>query len=152
VKLGLAGGPLLVAIILSRIGKIGPLVWYMPVSANFMLREVGIALFLACVGLKSGDHFVRTVVQGDGLQWFGLAALITAVPIIAVGFIGRLFFKINYMSLCGLLAGSMTDPPALAFVTAATGSEGPSIAYASVYPLTMFLRVLSAQILVLLLC
>ncbi|MBI5544415.1 MAG: putative transporter [Deltaproteobacteria bacterium] len=148
VKLGLAGGPLLVAIALSRIGKLGPLVWYMPISANFMLREVGIALFLACVGLKSGDRFVATLVQGDGLKWMGLAALITVVPLILVGLFSRLVYKMNYLSLCGLLAGSMTDPPALAFVTQVSGSEGPSIAYATVYPLTMFLRVLSAQFLV----
>ncbi|HEY3450528.1 MAG TPA: putative transporter [Myxococcales bacterium] len=148
VKLGLAGGPLLVAIALSRIGKIGPLVWYMPISANFMLREVGISLFLACVGLKSGDRFVATLVQGDGFKWMALAALITLGPLLIVGLVGRLAFKLNYLSLCGLLAGSMTDPPALAFVTQATGSEGPSIAYATVYPLTMFLRVLFAQFLV----
>ena len=148
VKLGLAGGPLLVAIALSRIGKVGPLVWYMPISANFMLREVGISLFLACVGLKSGDRFVATLVQGDGFKWMALAALITLLPLIIVGLFGRLALKLNYLSLCGLLAGSMTDPPALAFVTQATGSEGPSIAYATVYPLTMFLRVLFAQFLV----
>ncbi len=149
VKLGLAGGPLLVAIVLSRVGKIGPLVWYMPISANFMLREVGIALFLACVGLRSGDRFVATLVQGDGLTWLGLAALITLVPLLVVGLVARVFLKLNYLSLCGLLSGSMTDPPALAFVTQLTGSEGPSIAYATVYPLTMFLRVLCAQFMVL---
>ena len=148
VKLGLAGGPLLVAIALSRIGKVGPLVWYMPISANFMLREVGISLFLACVGLKSGDRFVATLVQGDGFKWMALAALITLGPLLVVGLFGRLVLKLNYLSLCGLLAGSMTDPPALAFVTQATGSEGPSIAYATVYPLTMFLRVLFAQFMV----
>jgi putative transport protein len=140
---------LLVAILLSRIGRIGPLVWYMPISANFMLREVGISLFLACVGLKSGDRFVATLVQGDGLKWMALAALVTVVPLLVVGLVARVFFKLNYLSLCGLLAGSMTDPPALAFVTQATGSEGPSIAYATVYPLTMFLRVIVAQFLVL---
>ncbi len=148
VKLGLAGGPLLVAIALSRIGKVGPLVWYMPISANFMLREVGISLFLACVGLKAGDRFVATLVEGDGLKWMAMAALITLVPLLVVGLVGRLALGLNYLSLCGLLAGSMTDPPALAFVTQATGSEGPSIAYATVYPLTMFLRVLFAQFLV----
>lgn len=148
VKLGLAGGPLLVAIALSRIGKVGPLVWYMPISANFMLREVGISLFLACVGLKSGDRFVATLLQGDGFKWMALAALITLGPLLVVGLFARLVLKLNYLSLCGLLAGSMTDPPALAFVTQATGSEGPSIAYATVYPLTMFLRVLFAQFLV----
>lgn len=149
VKLGLAGGPLLVAIALSRIGKVGPLVWYMPISANFMLREVGISLFLACVGLKSGDRFIATLTQGDGLKWMALAALITVLPLLVVGLVARVFLKLNYLSLCGLLAGSMTDPPALAFVTQMTGSEGPSIAYASVYPLTMFLRVIFAQVMVL---
>lgn len=149
VKLGLAGGPLLVALILSRVGKIGPLVWYMPISANFMLREVGISLFLACVGLKSGDRFMETLTAGDGFKWMALATLITMVPILVVGVVARGVLKMNYLSACGLLAGSMTDPPALAFVTHGTGSEGPSIAYATVYPLTMLLRVLCAQVLVL---
>ncbi len=149
VKLGLAGGPLIVAIVLSRIGKIGPLVWYMPTSANFMLREVGIALFLACVGLKAGDRFIATILGGDGLKWLALAALITLVPPLIVGITARLAFKLNFLSICGLLAGSMTDPPALAFVNATTGSEGPAIAYATVYPLAMILRVLAAQLLVL---
>jgi putative transport protein len=149
VRLGLAGGPLLVAIVLSRIGKIGPLVWYMPISANFMLREVGISLFLACVGLRAGDRFLATLLQGDGVKWLALAALITLIPPLVVSVLARVAFKLNYLSLCGLLAGSMTDPPALAFVTNATGSEGPSIAYATVYPLTMFLRVLCAQVMIL---
>jgi putative transport protein len=148
VRLGLAGGPLLVAIVLARIGRIGPLVWYMPISANFMLREVGIALFLSCVGLKAGDRFVATLTQGHGLEWMGLASLITLVPLLVVGLLARVVFKLNYLALCGLIAGAQTDPPALAFVTEATGSEGPSIAYATVYPLTMFLRVLCAQFLV----
>ncbi|HCF58099.1 MAG TPA: putative transporter [Myxococcales bacterium] len=149
VKLGLAGGPLLVAIVLSRIGRIGPLIWYMPSSANFVLREVGISLFLACVGLRSGSGFVATLTEGDGLRWILLAAAITAIPVLIVGVVARLVFKLNYLSVCGLLAGSMTDPPALAFASSASGSEGPSVAYATVYPLTMFLRVLSAQFLVL---
>lgn len=151
VKLGLAGGPLLVAIILSRIGRIGPLIWYLPLSANLMLREMGIVLFLAAVGLRAGDRFVETLVQGQGFYWMGMAALITIFPLLVVAFIGRAILKLNYLSLTGLLAGSMTDPPALAFAGAFTGSEAPSVAYATVYPLTMILRVLSAQMLVLLL-
>jgi len=149
VKLGLAGGPLLVAIVLSRIGRIGPLVWYLPSSANFILREVGIVLFLACVGLKSGDRFVETLVQGDGLKWMALASLITLIPLVTVGFVGRLFLKMNFLTLCGLLAGSMTDPPALAFAGSATNSDEPTVSYAAVYPLTMILRVILAQLIVL---
>jgi putative transport protein len=150
VKLGLAGGPLLVAIILSRIGRIGPLLWYMPNSANFAIREIGIVLFLACVGLHSGEKFVDTLVHGAGLEWMALASLITVVPLLVVGLIGRIVLKTNYISLCGLLAGSMTDPPALAFANTVAGSDAPATAYATVYPLTMLLRVLCAQLLVLL--
>ena len=149
VKLGLAGGPLLVAIILSRIGKIGPLVWYLPISANFMLRELGITLFLACVGIKSGDRFVQTLVHGDGMYWMMLAALITIVPLMIVGLFARLIMKVNYLSICGLLAGSMTDPPALAFANTVSGSDAPSVAYATVYPLTMIMRVIIGQVIVL---
>lgn len=150
IKLGLAGGPLLVAIVLSRIGRIGPLVWYMPSSANLMLRELGIVLFLACVGLKSGDRFMATLLQGDGLRWMALAGLITLLPMLAMGLVGRVFLKLNYLTLCGLLSGSMTDPPALAFACAANESDAPMVAYATVYPLTMILRVLCAQLMVLL--
>ena len=150
VKLGLAGGPLVVAILLSRLGRIGPLVWYMPISANFMLRELGIVLFLTCVGLMSGDKFVATLVQGSGLYWMACAALITFVPILIIALIARFFFKTNYLTICGLLAGSMTDPPALAFATGIVPhSDAPNISYATVYPLVMLLRVLSAQIMVL---
>ncbi len=149
VRLGLAGGPLLVAILLSRIGRIGPLLWYMPTNANFALREIGIVLFLACVGLHSGEKFVDTLVHGDGLKWMLLATLITLVPLIVVGLFGRLVLKTNYVSLCGLLAGSMTDPPALAFANTIAGSDAPSISYSTVYPLTMLLRVVCAQMLVL---
>lgn len=151
VKLGLAGGPLLVAILLSRWRRIGPVVWYLPLSANLVLREVGITLFLACVGLKSGGRFVETLVHGDGLYWLGLGAIITAVPLVVVGFAARYFFKLNYLSLCGLLAGSMTDPPALGFANQLASSDAPSITYASVYATVMFLRILSAQAIVLLL-
>mgnify|MGYP000978790079 CR=1 FL=1 len=148
VKLGIAGGPLLVAIILSRIGKIGPLVWYMPISANITLREIGISLFLACVGLRAGDRFAETLIHGDGLRWISLAAMITIVPPLIVGIWARLVMKMNFMPLSGMLAGSMTDPPVLAYLTTAADSEAPSIAYATVYPLTMFLRVLATQLLV----
>jgi putative transport protein len=149
VKLGLAGGPLLVAILLSRIGRLGPLIYYMPLSANFMLREVGITLFLACVGLKAGDQFMATLTNGPGLYWMACAALITLLPLLIVGFIARLVYKQNYMTLCGVLAGSMTDPPALAFANSIAASDAPSISYATVYPLTMLLRVVCAQLLVL---
>ena len=150
VKLGLAGGPLLVAIFLSRLGRIGPLIYYMPLSANFMLRELGITLFLACVGLKAGDQFVATLTKGPGLYWMGCAALITLLPLVLVGLVARWFYKMNFTSICGVLAGSMTDPPALAFANTMSGSDAPSISYATVYPLTMLLRVLAAQMLVLL--
>jgi putative transport protein len=148
VRLGLAGGPLVVAIFLSRIGQIGPITWYLPRSANYGLRELGISLFLACVGLKAGHGFVETL-KGDGLYWMGCAALITAVPLVTVGLIARAVLKTNFVSLCGLLAGSMTDPPALQFANQMCGGEAPSVAYATVYPLTMLLRVVAAQLLIL---
>jgi len=148
VKLGLAGGPLIVAIILSRLGNIGPLVWHMPISANFMLRELGIVLFLACVGLSSGDKFMQTL-RGPGVEWMLYGALITLLPLLIVGLIGRIVLGTNYLSLCGLLAGSMTDPPALAFANAITSSDAPSVTYATVYPLVMLLRVLAAQAMIL---
>jgi putative transport protein len=152
VRLGLAGGPLLAAIILSRIGRIGPLVWYMPVNANIVLRELGIVLFLACVGLKAGEHFVQILTQGDGLVWMGYGALITLVPLLLFGCFARLVMKQNFMNVCGLMAGSMTDPPALQFANATSNSDAPSVAYATVYPLTMFLRIITAQVLVLIFC
>jgi putative transport protein len=148
VKLGLAGGPLVMAIILSIWGKVGPLIWYLPVSATTMMKELGIVIFLACVGLKSGDGFVQSLV-GGGWQWMLWAALITIVPLVIVSLFARIVYKMNYATLCGLLAGSMTDPPALAFAGSATGSEYPSLSYATVYPLVMLLRVVAAQILVL---
>jgi putative transport protein len=150
VKLGLAGGPLVVAILLSRLGHFGKLVWYLPSSANLMIKELGIVLFLACVGLKSGGNFVATL-KGDGLYWMGLAALITIVPLLLVAAVGRIIFKTNYLTLCGLLAGSMTDPPALAFAGSVTKSDAPSVSYATVYPLVMLLRVLAGQAIVLIL-
>jgi putative transport protein len=151
VKLGLAGGPLLVAIVLSRVGRIGPLFWYLPISANFMLRELGIALFLACVGLRAGDRFVDTVLGGGGLYLLAAGALITVAPLLVVALLARLFMKVNFVRLLGLLAGSMTDPPALSFATSLAGGDAPSVAYSTVYPLVMLLRVVAAQTLVLVL-
>ncbi len=151
VKLGLAGGPLVVAILLSRLANTGPLVWHMPTNANLMLREVGITLFLAAVGLKSGEKFVEVLLGGDGLRWLLYGAVVTALPLLTVGLVARLWKKLNYAELCGLLAGSMTDPPALAFAQETTGSDAPAVAYATVYPLVMLLRVFSAQLVVFLL-
>ena len=151
VKLGLAGGPLIVAILLSRVANTGPLVWYLPTNANHMLREVGITLFLAAVGLKSGEKFVEVLLGGSGLSWLMFGAVITAVPLLVVGLLARAWKKLNYAELCGLLAGSMTDPPALAFAQQTTGSDAPAVSYATVYPLVMLLRVFSAQLIVFLL-
>lgn len=151
-KLGLAGGPLVVALILARIGSIGKLYWFMPPSANLALREIGIVLFLAVVGLKSGGNFVDTLVNGGGLEWMGYGALITFIPLMIVGIVARLYVKLNYLSLCGLLAGSMTDPPALAFANAIKEESGAAaLSYATVYPLVMFLRIISPQLLAILL-
>ena len=150
VKLGLAGGPLIVAILISRFGPKYKLVTYTTMSANLMLREVGIALFLACVGLGAGETFVQTIVDG-GYKWIGYGALITLIPIMAIGLIGRKFCKLNYFTLSGLIAGSMTDPPALAYANDMSGNDIPAVGYATVYPLTMFLRVLCAQLMILML-
>jgi putative transport protein len=147
-RLGLAGGPLLTAIVLSRIGCTGPLLWYLPANANLLLREFGIVLFLSCVGLKSGTHFVETLLQGQGLLWMAMGAVITLAPVMIISLIARAVLKLNFVNLCGLLAGSQTDPPALAFAHGMCGSEAPSVAYASVYPLTMVLRIAAAQVLV----
>ena len=150
-KLGLAGGPLVVALILSRIGSIGKLYWFMPPSANLALREIGIVLFLSVVGLKSGGEFVSTLVDGDGLLWMACGAVITLLPLLVVGFLARVFGKINYLSLCGMLAGSMTDPPALAFANAMhPTSDAAALSYATVYPLVTISRILVAQLLILL--
>jgi len=149
VKLGLAGGPLLAAILLARLGHLGPFVWFMPPSANHALREIGIVLFLGIVGLKAGESFVAILTEGDGLSWLLYGAIITLVPLLIVGFVARLALRMNYLTLCGLLAGGMTDPPALAFANAIRPSEAPALAYATVYPLVMVLRILAPQILVL---
>jgi putative transport protein len=152
VKLGLAGGPLIVAILISIFGPKYHLVTYTTMSANLMLREVGICLFLACVGLEAGEKFVSTIVNDGGWAWIGYGFMITVIPLLIVGFIGRVFFKVNYYTLTGLLSGGMTDPPALAYSNANSGNDLPAVGYATVYPLTMFLRVLSAQLLILFFC
>jgi putative transport protein HAPS_0158 len=151
-KLGLAGGPLVVAIVLARIGTIGKVYWFMPPSANLALREIGIVLFLSVVGLKAGGHFFQTLLSHDGLTWMGYGALITLIPLLVVGFLARWRSKLNYLTLCGLLAGSMTDPPALAFANGLREESGaPALAYATVYPLVMFLRIILPQVLAVLL-
>ncbi|MBB8031297.1 putative transporter [Escherichia coli] len=147
-KLGLAGGPLIMALILGRIGSIGKLYWFMPPSANLALRELGIVLFLSVVGLKSGGDFVNTLVNGEGLSWIGYGALITAVPLITVGILARMLAKMNYLTMCGMLAGSMTDPPALAFANNLHPTSGAAaLSYATVYLLVMFLRIITPQLL-----
>lgn len=151
-KLGLAGGPLVVALILARIGSFRKLYWFMPPSANLALREIGIVLFLAVVGWKAGGNFVQTLLSGDGLAWIGYGAVITFVPLIITAVVARLYAKMNYLTLCGLLAGSMTDPPALAFANAIKeGSGAAALSYATVYPLVMFCRILLPQLLAVLL-
>ena len=149
VKLGLAGGPLVVAILISRFGYHYKLITYTTQSANLMLREIGITLFLACVGISAGDGFVDTIVNNGGFAWIGYGFIITTVPLLIIGCVGRYFYKINYFTLMGLIAGSTTDPPALAYSNATAGNDAPSVGYATVYPLTMFLRVLTAQLLIL---
>ncbi|MDU1439526.1 MAG: putative transporter [Klebsiella pneumoniae] len=147
-KLGLAGGPLIMALILGRIGSIGRLYWFMPPSANLALRELGIVLFLAVVGLKSGGDFVATLTQGDGLSWIAYGIFITAIPLLTVGILARMLAKMNYLTLCGMLAGSMTDPPALAFANNLHATSGAAaLSYATVYPLVMFLRIITPQLL-----
>ncbi|HBY0434729.1 TPA: putative transporter [Klebsiella pneumoniae] len=147
-KLGLAGGPLIMALILGRIGSIGKLYWFMPPSANLALRELGIVLFLAVVGLKSGGDFVATLTQGDGLSWIAYGIFITAIPLLTVGILARMLAKMNYLTLCGMLAGSMTDPPALAFANNLHATSGAAaLSYATVYPMVMFLRIITPQLL-----
>ena len=148
VKLGLAGGPLIVAILMSRFGARFHLVTYTTISASLMLREIGISLFLAAVGLAAGPEFISTL-QGGGLAWVGYGFLITVIPILLVGLLGRWVFKFNYFELMGTLSGSMTDPIALSFVSSNSPNDIPAVSYSTVYPLTMFLRVVSAQILIL---
>lgn len=148
-KLGLAGGPLLAAIFFSNIQNIGTISWYMPPAGNLMIREIGIVLFLASVGLKSGENFFHMLIYGAGLKIAALAFLISFIPVFGAGLIMKIKYKSNYLSLCGALAGSMTDPPALAFANSISPSSAASVSYASVYPWVMFLRIVSAQLLVL---
>jgi putative transport protein len=148
IKLGLAGGPLVVGILLSYFGKIGPVVSYIPEGANLLLREIGITLFLTSVGIRCGGDFVETLLHGGGMGWMLLGLSITVLPILIVGAFARLFFKTNYLVLCGLLAGSMTDPPALQYASQTAKSDAPLLTYASVYPLTMILRIITAQFLI----
>ncbi len=150
VKLGMAGGPLIIAILISVFGPKYKLVTYTTMSANLMLREIGICLFLACVGLGAGENFVKTIVEDGGVKWIGLGFIITVLPLVIIGIVGRSIYKLNYYTLMGLLAGSTTDPPALSYANTAAGNDAPSVGYATVYPLTMFLRVLFAQLLILL--
>ncbi|HZJ17655.1 MAG TPA: putative transporter [Chthoniobacteraceae bacterium] len=147
IKLGLAGGPLIVALILGRVGRIGRQVWHMPVNTNLAFREFGIALFFAAVGLGAGAKFFSTVFSATGLQWLLAGACVTVLPLLVVGIFARVVWKMNFMDLSGLLAGSMTDPPALAFASNIAGSDAPTVGYATVYPLTTLLRILSAQVL-----
>lgn len=151
-KLGIAGGPLIIAILIGRFGYRMKLVTYTTTSANMMLREIGLVLFLASVGIKAGAGFWDTVVQGDGLKYVGCGFLITVIPILIIGTIARLKFKFNYFTIMGMLAGTYTDPPALAYANASCSKEAPAIGYSTVYPLSMFLRIFTAQIVVLFFC
>jgi putative transport protein len=147
IRLGLAGGPLIVALILGRVGRIRSQVWHMPVNTNLAFREFGIALFFAAVGLGAGAKFFSTVFTATGLEWLLAGACVTILPLLLMGIFARLVWKMNFMDLSGMLAGSMTDPPALAFASNIARSDAPTVAYATVYPLTTLLRILSAQVL-----
>lgn len=151
-RLGLAGGPLVVAILISRLGHIGPIIWHMPLNANIAMRELGLTLFLACVGLKSGERFLATLSKGDGLLWMACGLAVTLVPVLLGGIVGRLVLKLDFASLSGILAGSYTDPPALAFATDLDKSDTPNVSYATVYPMTLLLRILTAQVLTIVFC
>lgn len=152
VKLGLAGGPLIIAILIGRFGYRFHLVTYVSTGANMMLREFGLALFLASVGIKAGANFVDTVIEGDGLTYVWMGFLITVIPILIIGILARVKYKLNYFTLMGLIAGSTTDPPALAFANQSSSTDAPAVGYSTVYPLTMFLRIVTAQLIILLLC
>jgi putative transport protein len=151
VRIGLAGGPMLVAIALSRLGNIGSVVWYMPPAANQILRDFGMAVFLACVGFQSGDHFFEKLIYGGGLPLVGWGAVITIVPMLLVGLFARIVFKMNFVTLTGLISGAMTSSPTLLFSNETTASTAPAVAYAAVYPLAMLVPVFCAQLLVTLL-
>ena len=149
VKLGLAGGPLIVSILISRFGPQYKLITYTTMSANLMIREIGISLFLACVGLGAGKGFVDTIIHEGGYVWIAYGAIITIVPLLVGGLIGRYAWKLNYYTLIGVLSGTNTNPPALAYSSELTSCDAPAVGYATVYPLAMFLRVLTAQLLIL---
>lgn len=151
-KLGIAGGPLIIAILIGRFGYRFKLVTYTTTSANMMLREIGLVLFLASVGIKAGANFWETVVQGDGLKYVYTGFLITIIPILIVGTIARLRFKFNYFTIMGMIAGTYTDPPALAYANSVCSKEAPAVGYSTVYPLSMFLRIFTAQLIVLFCC
>lgn len=152
IKLGIAGGPLIIAILIGRFGYKAHLVTYTTTSANMMLREIGLVLFLASVGIKAGDGFVETIVQGDGIKYVYTGFLITIIPILIVGTIARLKYKLNYFTIMGMIAGTYTGPPALAYANATCSKEAPAVGYSTVYPLSMFLRIFTAQIIVLFCC
>jgi putative transport protein len=151
-KLGIAGGPLIMAILIGRYGYKIHLVTYTTTSANMMLREIGLVLFLASVGIKAGNGFWNTVVQGDGLLYVLTGFLITVIPILIVGPIARMRFKFNYFTIMGMIAGFYTDPPALAYANSVCSKEAPAVGYSTVYPLSMFLRIFTAQTIVLFCC
>jgi putative transport protein len=151
-RLGLAGGPLIVAILVGRRGRLGRLVWHVPRTASMALRELGIALFFAGVGLMAGPTFFSTAFSWTGALWVFAGAIATVAPLLIIGVIARAKLQMNFVELCGLLAGSMTDPPALAFANGICQSEAPAVAYATVYPLTMLLRIIVAQFLAVILC
>lgn len=152
IKLGIAGGPLIIAIFIGRYGYKVHLVTYTTTSANMMLREIGLMLFLASVGIKAGDGFLETVIQGDGVKYVYTGFLITIIPILIIGIIARKKYKFNYFTIMGMIAGTYTDPPALAYANSICSKEAPSIGYSTVYPLSMFLRIFTAQIIVLFFC
>ncbi len=149
-KLGSAGGPLLVALFLGRLGRTANVNWTLPRPANLALRELGITIFLACVGLRSGGRFAESVMGGEGLQWMLFGTAISFLPVFVFGFVAMKFMKLDFFCVCGLLSGSMTDPPALSFSEKLCGSEAPAVSFTTVYALTMFLRIIYAQLLVIL--
>ena len=151
-KLGIAGGPLIIAILIGRFGHRMKLNTYTTTSANMMLREIGLVLFLASVGIKAGANFWNTVVEGDGLLYVLTGFIITIIPILIVGTIARMKYKFNYFTIMGMLAGTYTDPPALAYANSVCSREAPAIGYSTVYPLSMFLRIFTAQLVVLFFC
>ena len=152
IKLGIAGGPLIIAILIGRFGYKVHLVTYTTTSANMMLREIGLVLFLASVGIKAGAGFLETIVQGDGIKYVYTGFLITIIPIFIVGIIARLKYKLNYFTIMGMIAGTYTDPPALAYANSVCSKDAPAVGYSTVYPLSMFLRIFTAQIIVLFFC